>query len=64
MNVNGKVISGVWNTNKFFKFYKTHSLYFMHSNGQGLVRFTGLCKGSKERKLRSLALRQARKKFL
>ena len=57
MNVNRKVIYGLWNTNKFVKFNKIQSLYFMHSNGQGLVRFTRLYKGSKTRKFRSLALR-------
>jgi len=46
MNVNSKVIYGLWNTNKCVKFNKTHSLCFMHSNGQRLVRFTRLYKGS------------------
>jgi len=57
MNVNRKVIYGLWNTNKFVTFNKTHNLYFMHSNEQGLVRFTRFYKGSKGRKFRSLALR-------
>ena len=57
MDVNRNVIFGLWNTNKFVKFNKTHSLHFMHSNGQGLARFSRLYKGSKARKFRSLALR-------
>jgi len=56
MDVNRNVIFGLWNTNKFVKFNKTHSLHFMHSNGQGLARFSRLYKGSKARKFRSLAL--------
>ena len=52
MNVKGKVIYGLWKTNKFVTFNKTHSLYFMHSNGQGLARFTRFYKGSKGRNFR------------
>ena len=51
MNVNSKIIYGLWNTNMFVIFNKTYSLNFMHSNGQGFARFTRLYKGSKGRNL-------------